>query len=153
MIRARRARACDNPARAMTPPRKRQVRLVVSLVAAVLLASGLIYTSFAASDPALDPSQLLASVAPGKVVQLTGTVVPGTQHALSDGALDFRLEDRANAKFSIPVRYSGDVPSAFRPGRELIVTGTLRGRAFEAQPGSMITKCPSKYVAAPNSTT
>ena len=43
----------------MTPPRKRQVRLVVSLTLAVLLASGLIYTSFAASDPALTPSQLL----------------------------------------------------------------------------------------------
>ena len=122
------------------------------MVAAVLLASGLIYTSFAASDPALDPSQLLASVAPGKVVQLTGTVVPGTNHTHSDGALDFRLADRATAKVSVAVDYSGDVPSAFRPGRELIVTGTLRGGRFIAQPGSMITKCPSKYVAAPNST-
>jgi cytochrome c-type biogenesis protein CcmE len=137
----------------MTPPRKRQVRLVVSLVAAVLLASGLIYTSFAASDPALQPSQLLASAKAGKVVQLTGTVVPGTVATHSSGALDFRLADRANSKFSIPVDYSGSVPSAFRPGRELIVTGALRGRAFVAQPDSMITKCPSKYVAAPNSTT
>ena len=122
------------------------------MAAAVLLASGLIYTSFAASDPALDPSQLLTSVAPGKVVQLTGTVVPGTNHAHSNGTLDFRLEDRANAKSSILVDYSGDVPSAFRPNRELIVTGTLRRGRFIAQPGSMITKCPSKYVAAPNST-
>ncbi len=123
------------------------------MAAAVLLASGLIYTSFAASDPALDPSQLLTSVTPGKVVQLTGTVVPGTNHTRPNGALDFRLEDRANAKFSIPVHYTGDVPSAFRPGRELIVTGTLRRGAFIAQQGSMITKCPSKYVAAPNPTT
>jgi cytochrome c-type biogenesis protein CcmE len=152
MIRARRGRACDNPARAMTPPRKRQVRLVVSLVAAVLLAAGLIYTSFAASDPALEPSQLLASAGAGKVVQLTGTVVPGTVDARSSGALNFRLADRANSKVSIPVDYSGSVPSAFRPGRELIVTGALHGRAFVAQPDSMITKCPSKYVAAPNST-
>ena len=136
----------------MTPPRKRQVRLVVSLVAAVLLASGLIYTSFAASDPALEPSQLLASVQPGKVVQLTGTVVPGTVDPRSGGALEFRLADVANSKVSIPVDYSGTVPSAFRPGRELIVTGTRRGGAFLAQPDSMITKCPSKYVAAPNST-
>jgi len=137
----------------MTPPRKRQVRLVVSLAAAVLLASGLIYTSFAASDPALNPSQLLARVQPGKVVQLTGTVVPGTVHYRSNGALDFRLADRATAKVSVPVDYSGSVPSAFRPGRELIVAGTLRGGAFVAAPDSMITKCPSKYVAAPNSST
>ena len=123
------------------------------MTAAVLLASGLIYTSFAASDPALSPSQLRASVKAGKVVQLTGTVVPGTVDARSGGALDFRLADRANGKFSIPVDYSGTVPSAFRPGRELIVTGTLRGGAFVAQPDSMITKCPSKYQAAPNPST
>jgi len=123
------------------------------LVAAVVLASGLVYTSFAASDPALSPSQLLSSVRAGKVVQLTGTVVPGTIDPRSGGALDFRLADRANGKVSVPVAYSGTVPSAFRPGRELIVTGALRGGAFVAQPDSMITKCPSKYVAAPNPTT
>ncbi len=134
----------------MTPPRKRQVRLVVSLAAAVLLAGGLIYTSFAASDPALTPTQLLSRAPAGKVVELTGTVVPGTVDPRSGGALDFRLADRANGTISIPVAYSGTVPSAFRPGRELIVTGTLRGGAFVAQPDSMITKCPSKYVAAPN---
>jgi len=134
----------------MTPPRKRQVRLVVCLTAAVLLASGLIYTSFAASDPALDPSQLLAHSRPGKVVELTGTVVPRSVRPRAGGALDFRLADRANGRVQVAVDYSGTVPSAFRPGRELIVTGTLRGGSFVAQPGSMITKCPSKYSAAPN---
>jgi cytochrome c-type biogenesis protein CcmE len=119
------------------------------LTAAVLLASGLIYTSFAASDPALDPSQLVVDTHVGKVVQLTGTVVPGSVHSRSDGALDFRLADRANSKVSVLVAYSGTVPSAFRVGRELIVTGALRGRTFVAQHDSMITKCPSKYSAAP----
>ena len=55
---------------AMTPPRKRQVRLVVSLTLAVLLASGLIYTSFASSDPALTPSQLIRQAKAGESVQL-----------------------------------------------------------------------------------
>ncbi len=121
----------------------------MSLTAAVLLAGGLIYTSFAASDPALTPSQLLAHARDGRVVQLTGTVVNRTVDPRAHGALDFRLADRANGKVSVLVKYSGDVPSAFRPDRELIVTGTLRGGAFVAQPGSMITKCPSKYQAAP----
>ena len=58
----------------MTPPRKRQVRLVVSLTLAVLLASGLIYTSFSAANPALTPSQLLRDARPGTAYQLTGTV-------------------------------------------------------------------------------
>jgi len=133
----------------MTPPRKRQVRLIVSLTLAVLLASGLIYTSFAASDPALTPSQLLHNTAPGRNVQLTGTVVNHSIRNQRNGVVDFRLADRVGDGVSVPVTYSGSVPSAFAVGRELIVTGALRHGSFLAQPGSMITKCPSKYSAAP----
>ena len=43
---------------AMNPARKRTIRLVVALSAAVVLASALIYTSFSAASPALSPSQL-----------------------------------------------------------------------------------------------
>jgi cytochrome c-type biogenesis protein CcmE len=134
----------------MTPPRKRQVRLVVCLTLAVLLASGLIYTSFAASDPALTPSQLLSATAPARNVQLSGTVVKDSVTDHSNGVVDFRLADRAGDGVSVPVVYSGSVPSAFHQGRELIVTGKLQHGAFLAQPGSMITKCPSKYSAAPS---
>jgi cytochrome c-type biogenesis protein CcmE len=136
----------------MTPPRKRQVRLVVCLTLAVLLASGLIYTSFAASDPALTPSQLLHQTTAARNVQLTGTVVNHSVHNQTNGVVDFRLADRAGDGVSVPVVYSGSVPSAFAQGRELIVTGELRRGAFVAQPGSMITKCPSKYSAAPSGT-
>jgi cytochrome c-type biogenesis protein CcmE len=135
----------------MTHPRKRHVRLVVSLTLAVLLASGLIYTSFAASDPALTPSQLLARGRDGGNVQLTGTVVSRSITNHADGVVDFRLADRTGDGVSVPVIYSGSVPSVgLAPGRELIVTGRLHDGAFAAQPGSMITKCPSKYSAAPN---
>ena len=44
----------------MDPSRKRKIRLVVALGAAVLLAGGLMYTSFSADTPATTPSQLLA---------------------------------------------------------------------------------------------
>jgi cytochrome c-type biogenesis protein CcmE len=136
----------------MTPPRKRQVRLVVCLTLAVLLASGLVYTSFAASDPALTPSQLLAKTAQDRNhnVQLTGTVVNHSVHNQRNGVVDFRLADRVGDGVSVAVVYSGSVPSAFAEGRELIVTGELRHGDFLAQPGSMITKCPSKYSAAPS---
>jgi cytochrome c-type biogenesis protein CcmE len=134
----------------MTHPRKRQVRLVVSLTLAVLLASGLVYTSFAASDPALTPSQLLSRAGGGNV-QLTGTVVKRSITHKADGIVDFRLADRAGDGVSVPVVYSGSVPSVgLAPGRELIVSGRLHDGAFDAQPGSMITKCPSKYSAAPS---
>ena len=135
----------------MTPPRKRQVRLIVSLTLAVLLASGLIYTSFAASDPALTPSQLLHEATRGRNVQLSGTVVKHSVQNHSNGVVDFRLADRVGDGVSVPVVYSGSVPSGgFAEGRELIVTGELKRGSFLAQPGSMITKCPSKYSAAPS---
>jgi cytochrome c-type biogenesis protein CcmE len=136
----------------MTPPRRRQVRLVVSLTAAVVLAGGLMYTSFSAADPALTPSQLLRQAKAGNDIQLTGTVVKGTVRDLADGAVDFGLADRSGGGPSVEVDYSGSVPPTFRVGRELIVTGELRGRTFVAQPGSMITKCPSKYTAASSTT-
>jgi cytochrome c-type biogenesis protein CcmE len=134
----------------MTPPRKRQVRLVVSLTLAVLLASGLIYTSFSAANPALTPTQLLRQAHPGTVYQLTGTVVQRSVREQRDGVLDFALADRAGGGRSVPIVYSGTVPAPFKVGRELIVTGEMEGSRFVAQPGSMITKCPSKYSAAPS---
>jgi cytochrome c-type biogenesis protein CcmE len=134
----------------MNSSRKRHVRLVVSLTLAVALASGLVYTSFSAADPALTPTQLLARAQPGVTYQLTGTVVAGSVRHLADGVLDFSLSDRAGGGRSVPVSYTGAVPDPFRVGRELIVTVSKSGSSFIAQPNSMITKCPSKYVAAPN---
>ena len=61
----------------MDPRRKRKVRFVVALSAAVVLAAALVYTSFSASSEARTPSQLLAAAQPGEVYQLTGKVEPG----------------------------------------------------------------------------
>jgi cytochrome c-type biogenesis protein CcmE len=128
----------------MDPDRKRKIRLVVALSAAVLLAAGLAYTSFNASNEAKEPSQLLTAQA-GQTYDLTGVVVPGSVRR--DGSrLDFRVEDRAgDGQASIPVRYSGEIPDPFRGGREIIVTGRLENRTLLGQRDSLITKCPSKF--------
>jgi len=115
-----------------------------------VLASGLIYTSFAASNPALTPTQLLRRARPGIVYQLTGTVVSRSVRRRPGGVLDFRLADRTGAGTSVLVAYTGTVPSAFQVERELIVTGSMRRGRFDAQANSMITKCPSKYTPAPS---
>lgn len=129
----------------MDPDRKRKIRLVVALSAAVLLAAGLVYTSFSASSEAKEPSQLLTAQ-PGQTYDLTGVVVPGSisRHA---SELDFRVADRGGAGHaSIPVRYTGEVPDPFRAGREIIVTGRLsEGGTLMGQRDSLITKCPSKF--------
>jgi cytochrome c-type biogenesis protein CcmE len=136
---------------AMNPSRKRTVRLVVALSAAVVLATALIYTSFSAASPALSPSQLLRQAAPGRSYQLTGTVAPGSVHR--EGAvLDFSVEDRAGGGASkVALAYTGVVPDPFREGREVIVTVEKQGGRYIGEANSLITKCPSKYKTAPPS--
>ena len=127
----------------MDPSIKRKIRLIVALSAAVLLAAGLVYTSFSASSETKQPSDVL-DASPGTSYQMTGVVVPGSiQHHGS--ALDFRVADRDNKSAQIPVRYSGEVPDPFADGREVIVTGKVEDGTFLAQRDSLITKCPSKF--------
>jgi len=45
----------------------------------------------------------------------------------------------------VAVRYTGSVPDLFKVGRHIVIDGRLRSGVFVAEPGSMITKCPSKY--------
>jgi cytochrome c-type biogenesis protein CcmE len=135
---------------AMNPARKRTVRLVVALSAAVLLASALIYTSFNAASPALTPSQLLREAQPGRSYQLTGTVVNGSVRH-DGGVLHFSVADRATGTDAVPVAYTGIVPDPFKEGREIIVTVQKQGAVYAGEQNSLITKCPSKYKVAPPS--
>lgn len=133
----------------MNPARKRTVRLVVALSAAVLLASALVYTSFSAASPALGPTQLLREAQPGRSYQLTGTVVAhSVKHA--GAVLDFSVRDRAGGG-TVAVAYTGSVPDPFREGREIIVGVRKQGNQFIGQRDSLTTKCPSKYKVAPPS--
>jgi cytochrome c-type biogenesis protein CcmE len=131
----------------MNPARKRTVRLIVALSAAVVLASALIYTSFSAASPALSPSQLVRQAQPGRSYELTGTVVEGSVHR-AGAVLGFSVQDRVGGT-TIPVLYTGTVPDPFREGREVIVTVQRQGGRFIGERDSLITKCPSKYKAAP----
>jgi cytochrome c-type biogenesis protein CcmE len=120
-------------------------RLVIALLVAAVLAVFLLYTSIAGGgNPSLAPSELAGRT--GKV-QLAGLVVgpvTGDAHA---GGLRFALRDiGGRSKARVPVRYTGSVPDLFRVGRHIVVDGRLRSGTFVAEPGSMITKCPSKYV-------
>jgi cytochrome c-type biogenesis protein CcmE len=131
----------------MSPARKRTVRLVLALSAAVVLASALVYTSFSAASPALTPSQLLNQAQPGRSYQLTGKVVPGSVHR-NGAVLDFSVGDRAGGR-AVALAYTGTVPDPFREGREVIVTVQKQGSRFVGERDSLITKCPSKYKSAP----
>jgi cytochrome c-type biogenesis protein CcmE len=127
----------------MDPSRKRTIRLVVALTAALLLASALVYTSFTASTEAKSPSQLLASAQPGRSYELVGKVVDGSWSR--QGSVNvFKVRDR-DGHVSVPIRYEGAVPDAFREGREIVVTVRKQGSGFVGEKDSLITKCPSKF--------
>ncbi|HEY1509968.1 MAG TPA: cytochrome c maturation protein CcmE [Solirubrobacteraceae bacterium] len=133
----------------MDPSRKRAIRLVVALTAALLLASALVYTSFAAGRDEVTASQLLQKAKPGKSYILAGTVLAGSvRHEGS--ILVFRVRD-PKLKMSVPVRYSGIVPDPFAEGRGVLVTVHQQGSQWIGEQNSLTTKCPSKYQAASSS--
>jgi cytochrome c-type biogenesis protein CcmE len=120
-------------------------RLVIALLVAAVLAVFLLYTSIAGGgNPSISPSKLAGRTGE---VQLAGLVVgpvTGDAHA---GGLRFRLRDiSGSSTVRVPIRYTGSVPDLFKVGRHIVLSGRLRNGTFVAEPGSMITKCPSKYV-------
>lgn len=129
----------------MDPSRKRRIRLVVALCAAVLLAGALVYTSFNTSSEAIAAGRLATTAVPGQSYELTGKVAKGS--VVKQGStMTFRVQDRKGSA-SVPVSYTGTVPDPFREGREVIVTVEKQGGMFVAEKDSLVTKCPSKYEA------
>ena len=116
---------------------------MLALSVAVLLAGGLVYTSFSASTEASTPSQLMSSAQAGRSYELTGKVVDRSVEREGDG-LRFAVRDR-DGEASLPVVYEGVVPDPFREGREVIVSGSVQDGTFVAERDSLVTKCPSKF--------
>ena len=124
------------------PGKRSPARLVLALSVAAVLAVFLLYTSIAGGGtPALRPSEL-----PGHTgrVSLMGKVVGQPRGDAHAGGLRFNLRDVEGTR-AVPVVYKGSVPDLFRTGRDVVVDGALRNGVFVAVPGTLVTKCPSKY--------
>jgi cytochrome c-type biogenesis protein CcmE len=115
---------------------------VIALSVAAVLAVFLLYSSIAGGGtPALRPSTLAGHT---EKVSVSGVVlkpISGDPHA---AGLRFRLRDRTGSA-TVPVVYKGIVPDAFKAGGEIVVDGHYANGVFTAVPGTLITKCPSKY--------
>ncbi len=125
--------------------RKRSpARLVIALSVAGVLAVFLLYTSIAGGGtPSLSPSTLAGHT--GRV-SLAGAVVGKETGDAHQGGLHFRVKDiDGKGQSSTEVVYKGSVPDLFKPGAHIVVDGTLRNGTFVAVPGTLVTKCPSKY--------
>jgi cytochrome c-type biogenesis protein CcmE len=119
-------------------------RLIVALSVAAVLAVFLLYASIAGGG--------LAAIAPSELdgrtdkVSLGGKVVGPIRGDAHGSGLRFRLRDiEGGSRETVAVLYRGSVPDQFKLGRDLRLEGSLRNGVFVAVPGSMITKCPSKY--------
>jgi cytochrome c-type biogenesis protein CcmE len=138
----------------MNPQRKRTIRLVVALTAAVLLGGALVYTSFSGAAEARKPSQIV-NAKPGDSYKVTGKVVAGSirrEGGAEGETVRFRVRDR-DGQVSIPVVYRGVVPDPFRDNREILVTGQMRDGTFVGERDSLVTKCPSKFKSKPSGST
>jgi cytochrome c-type biogenesis protein CcmE len=132
----------------MNPSRKRRIRLVVALTAALLAASALIYTSFSAGSDEQTAGQLLDGAVAGKTYTLAGTVKAGSVRR-ADGVLWFSVRD-PHRPVAVRVRYTGIVPDPFREGRGVMVKVRRgSGDLFMGEKDTMVTKCPSKFQVAP----
>jgi cytochrome c-type biogenesis protein CcmE len=118
-------------------------RLVVALSVAAVLAIFLVYTAIAGGGtPSVKPSQLAGH---NGRVSLVGKVLGNpTGQSHSAAGMRFRVQDIGGSK-SVLVVYHGSVPDLFRKGRDVVVDGRLREGTFVAVPGTLVTKCPSKY--------
>jgi cytochrome c-type biogenesis protein CcmE len=116
-------------------------RLVIALGVAAMLAVFLVYTALAGGTPQLRPSELDGRT--GEVA-LVGKVVGKVEGNARESGLRFRLRD-VEGTAAVPVVYRGSVPDLFRSGRDISLRGKLRNGTFVGEPGTLVTKCPSKY--------
>jgi len=120
---------------------------VIALSVAAALAVFIVYTALAGNGIAqLTPSQLAGHTGD---VTLVGAVVGPVRGDAHTTPMRFALEDvQGSSPARVQVSYRGSVPDLFKVGRHIVVEGTLRDGVFVAKPGSLVTKCPSKYAPA-----
>jgi cytochrome c-type biogenesis protein CcmE len=119
-------------------------RLVFAVSIAAALAVFLLYVSVAGGTPSVQPSQLKGHK--GKVA-LVGKVTGPRSGDPHGAGMRFRLRDVGGGAAVVPVLYRGSVPDQFKVGREIRLEGRVRNGIFVGEPGTLVTKCPSKYTA------
>lgn len=130
------------------------LRFTIALALAVALGGWLLWTSFGGSVQAYaGPEELTA----GTSYRLNGLVAEGSPRdaaarAQSAEGLRFWMVDKEDHSKRVRVLYRGSVPDTWKDGRELVLTGELRNGVFQAERGSMLALCPSKFTDRPEDT-
>jgi cytochrome c-type biogenesis protein CcmE len=130
---------------------KSRSRFAIALTLAAVLGGWLIWTSIGGSLETYTSSSGLVTTADGTTYRLNGRVAPGSpkdaaERAQTAEGLRFVVRDKEMPSVSVPVEYRGNVPDAFKDGREIVVTGHMEDGVFQADRGTLITLCPSKFM-------
>ncbi len=126
---------------------KSRMRFGIALGLAVILGAWLVWTSLGGSTQTFaSPSQVDGA----GTFRLNGLVAPGAptdaaERAQSADGLTFTVRDKDDASKTVTVVYRGNVPDAFKDGREVVLTGRMEGGVFVGERNSLITLCPSKF--------
>jgi len=116
----------------MNPTRKRRLTIVVLIIAAAAVATGLgIYALQNNMNYLLTPSQVQSGQATGyKTFRLGGMVKSGSIQRSPDSLkVTFTVVDAGGA---MPVEYTGILPDLFRDNQSVIATGHMANAHFVA---------------------
>ncbi|MEB1528033.1 cytochrome c maturation protein CcmE [Xanthomonas sp. WHRI 7945] len=116
----------------MNPTRKRRLLLVLLVLGAAALATGLFVLALQHNISYLfTPSQVQAGQADGyRVFRLGGMVKAGSIRRSADSLrVEFTVIDKSGAT---AVAYTGILPDLFRDNQAVIATGSLHGAGFVA---------------------
>lgn len=125
--------------------RKRRFVVAGGVIVAVVIVLLAVMGSGGAAQ-SMSVAEAAQPEAAGKRVQVTGTVV-GDSFTLSEGVLDFSIEDPDNPDAVLAVSYDKGVSATFGNGVQAICTGTV-DESGVLQCSELVTKCPSKYETA-----
>lgn len=128
-----------------------RARFAIALALAVVLGGWLIWTSIGGSLETYTSPSGLVTTSDGTTYRLNGKVAPGSptdaaERAQTARGLEFVVRDKEKPGVTVPVSYRGNVPDAFKDGREIVVTGRMENGVFRADRGTLITLCPSKFM-------
>lgn len=130
---------------------KSRIRFIVAIGVAAALGAWLFMAALGATGATrqhVGPSQAKG----GGDYRLNGLVAPGApleaaQAAQTADGLRFVVRDKKDPAQTITVVYRGQVPDAFRSGREITVDGRYVNGVFQGDRDSLVTLCPSKFSA------
>ena len=122
----------------------KHIRLVIALVVASLLGTFAVYTAIADTSIPVVGVAAASSDHDGEKIRLEGRVIASEGDAATPGGMRFTLRDFETNE-TVQVVYRGSVPDAYRIDREVIVDGTMQNGVLQAEPDTLVAKCPSKY--------